>query len=98
MGKSSIGNPCTKVCTFDTAGVCRGCFRTRAEARGWKRLSDAEKEAVNRRVRPLIAASDKSGGKGGAKRLRKLDKKIRKLEKKLEAFRAERRAIAADAT
>lgn len=99
MAKRSTGNPCNKVCAFDAAGLCRGCFRTRSEVRGWKHLSDAEKEAVNRRVRPLMAeASDRRGGKGKPKRLRKLDRKIAKLEKKLEALREERRALGADAT
>lgn len=90
MDKRTTGNPCIKVCKFDSAGVCRGCLRTTDETRSWKRLSDAEKDAVNRRVRPLIAAA----GKGNPKRLRKLDKKIAKLEEKLAALRAERLAVA----
>lgn len=83
-------DPCVKICKFDSAGLCRGCFRTRAEVRGWKRLSDADRRAILARVRPLMDAA----GKGGGKRRRKLDKKIAKLEKKLEALRAERGALA----
>ena len=88
MPKRATKNPCIKVCKFDSAGVCRGCFRTTEEARSWKRLTDAEKQAVNRRVLPLIAVR---GGEG-AKRLRKLDRKIAKLEKRLTELRAERLA------
>lgn len=92
MGKRSVENPCIKVCAFDAAGVCRGCFRTRTEARAWKGLSDPEKEAINRRVRPLMSA------RKGGKRLRKIDRRIRKLEAKLEALRAERLALVPGAT
>ncbi|HYH39997.1 MAG TPA: DUF1289 domain-containing protein [Azospirillum sp.] len=91
MGKNTTENPCVKACSFDKADLCRACFRTLEEARHWKRLSDGEKEAINRRVRPLMGA----GGKGGRKRLRKLDRKIAKLEKKLATLRAEREAAGA---
>lgn len=88
MSERATKNPCIKVCKFDADGVCRGCFRTTEEARSWKRLSDDEKAAVNRRVLPRIAAC----GKGGGKRLRKLDRKIAKLEKRLLDLRAKRLA------
>lgn len=91
MGKNTTDNPCVKACSFDAADLCRACFRTLDEARRWKRLSDGEKEAVNRRVRPLMDA----GGRGGRKRLRKLDRRIAKLEKRLAALRAEREAAGA---
>ncbi|WP_431855532.1 DUF1289 domain-containing protein [Azospirillum sp.] len=90
MGKNTTDNPCVKACSFDGEELCRACFRTLEEARHWKRLSDGEKEAINRRVAPLMAG----GGKGGRKRLRKLDRKIAKLERKLAALRAEREAAA----
>jgi len=90
MPDRSIKDPCVKVCKFDAAGLCRGCFRTRAEVRGWKRLPDDDRRAILARVRPLM---DAAAGKGGGKRRRKLDKKIAKLEKKLEALRAERGAL-----
>ncbi len=88
MGKAETQNPCTKVCRFD-AGECVGCFRTKAEVKGWKRLSDEEKAAINERIRMRGGAV----GKGGLKRRKKLDKKIRKLEAKLDALRAKREAI-----
>ncbi|PWC53081.1 DUF1289 domain-containing protein [Azospirillum sp. TSO22-1] len=90
MGKNTTDNPCVKACSFDAADLCRACFRTLDEARRWKRLPDGEKEAVNAHVRPLMDA----GGKGGRKRLRKLDRKIARLEEKLAALRAEREAAA----
>ncbi len=90
MGKRATENPCIKACKFGSTSVCDACFRTLEEARAWKRLSDAEKETVNRRVQPLMAAA----GKGSGKRLRKIDKKIAKLEAKLAALRAERQAAA----
>lgn len=88
MGKAETRNPCTKVCRFD-GGECVGCFRTKAEVKGWKRLSDEEKAAINERIRARGGAV----GKGGLKRRKKLDKKIRKLEAKLDALRAKREAI-----
>jgi len=82
-------NPCDGTCRFDAAGECLGCHRTKPEVKGWKRLSDAAKAAINQRLRTRDAAT-----KPGAKRLRKLDKKIAKLEAKLGALRAEREALA----
>lgn len=88
MSKADTRNPCTKVCRFDAVGECIGCFRTKAEVKGWKRLSDEAKAAINERIRARGGAI----GKGGLKRRRKLDKKIRKLEAKLDALRAKRAA------
>ena len=88
MGKGETKNPCTKVCRFDAAGECLGCFRTKAEVKRWKHLPDEAKAAINQRIQVR-------GGtvtKGVAKRRKKLDKKIRKLEAKLDALRAERAA------
>lgn len=40
-------NPCTGVCRIDkSTGLCRGCWRTRAEIKGWKRLSEADRDGV----------------------------------------------------
>ncbi|WP_035692152.1 DUF1289 domain-containing protein [Azospirillum halopraeferens] len=49
MAKHDTGNPCTGVCRFDAAGLCRGCLRSRPEVRTWKRLDDDAKAAINRR-------------------------------------------------
>lgn len=93
-------NPCIGLCRFGGQGACLGCHRTKAEVKGWKRLSDAAKAAINERIRERIrqgtpqvpvAAAD---GKAPRKRLRKLDRKIGKLEAKLAALRAERDAMA----
>ncbi|MBY6261115.1 DUF1289 domain-containing protein [Azospirillum sp. 412522] len=80
------------LCRFGGDGACLGCHRSKAEVKGWKRLSDAAKAAVNDRIRQGIQAG--SAGKGASKRLRKLDRKIGKLEAKLAALRAERERAA----
>ncbi|ALG72910.1 hypothetical protein AL072_18295 [Azospirillum thiophilum] len=56
--------------------------------KGWKRLPDEAKAAINGRIR-----AERIAAKPPRKRLRKLGKKIRKLETKLEALRAEREAL-----
>ncbi|MDF3933498.1 DUF1289 domain-containing protein [Pseudomonas citronellolis] len=38
-------DPCIKVCEFDD-GVCRGCGRSRAEIKAWKRLDKGERQVV----------------------------------------------------
>ncbi|AWU96558.1 DUF1289 domain-containing protein [Azospirillum ramasamyi] len=91
------GNPCIGLCRFGGQEACLGCHRTKAEVKGWKKLSDAAKAAINQRIRqeagqaPPVKGAD---GKAPRKRLRKLDRKIGKLEAKLAALRAERDAIA----
>lgn len=92
------GNPCIGLCRFGGQGACLGCHRTKAEVKGWKRLSDAAKAAVNERIRQgmqaVTAAATATDVKAPRKRLRKLDRKIGKLETKLAALRAERDAMA----
>jgi predicted Fe-S protein YdhL (DUF1289 family) len=86
-------SPCVKVCKFSSsgdAGVCLACFRTRYEVRRWKRLPDAERGAINQRVRPLMG--DSKARKEG-KRLRKIEKRIAKLEKRLRKLAKERQAL-----
>ncbi|AWB06947.1 DUF1289 domain-containing protein (plasmid) [Azospirillum humicireducens] len=84
------------LCRFGGQGACLGCHRTKAEVKGWKRLSAAAKAAINERIRqgtqevPVAARN----GKAPRKRLRKLERKIGKLEAKLAALRAERDAMA----
>lgn len=91
--RADTRNPCDGTCRFDPAGECRGCHRTKPEVKGWKRLSDAAKAAINQRLRARHAPP-KSSAKPGAKRLRKLDRKIGKLEARLDALRAERESLA----
>ncbi|HYC03039.1 MAG TPA: DUF1289 domain-containing protein [Azospirillaceae bacterium] len=82
------GNPCIGVCRFDAAGACKGCFRTKAETRRWRRMDAEERAAINRRVRPLMAFVATVKGPS-PKRARKLAKRIARLEAKLERLRAE---------
>ena len=94
-------NPCIGLCRFGGDGACLGCHRTKEEVKGWKRLSDAAKAAINDRIaqggrqagRQAVQA-DPAEGKAPRKRLRKLDRKIGKLESKLAALRAERDRVA----
>ncbi|WP_434621697.1 DUF1289 domain-containing protein [Azospirillum sp. B2RO_4] len=89
-------NPCIGLCRFGGDGACLGCHRTKAEVKGWKRLSDAAKMAINDRIAQLgrKAQADPAEGKAQRKRLRKLDRKIGKLESKLAALRVERDCVA----
>ncbi len=102
-GKSKDGlgratdNPCIGLCRFGGDGACLGCHRTKAEVKGWKRLSNAAKAAINDRIAKggrLAVQADSAEGKTPRKRLRKLDRKIDKLESKLAALRAERERVA----
>ncbi|SMH33140.1 DUF1289 domain-containing protein [Azospirillum agricola] len=97
MSSKDTRNPCTGLCRFDAEGACRGCRRTKAEVKGWKRLSDPDKTAINRRIRAQTAAkgpdAKERDAKGRDKRLRKLDRKIGKLAARLDALRAERAAL-----
>ncbi|KAA0680008.1 DUF1289 domain-containing protein [Roseomonas genomospecies 6] len=90
MDAMDTRNPCTKLCRYDAADRCLGCFRTRAEVKHWKRLPDETKAAINAR----IAARGGTVSKKDGKRAKKLDKKIRKLEAKLAALRARRSDLA----
>ncbi|ACI99625.1 DUF1289 domain-containing protein [Rhodospirillum centenum] len=90
-----VENPCVKLCKFDARGMCLGCFRDKAEVKGWKRLGEAERSAVLERIRPLVAlhpAGKDSAGRRGKerKRLKKLDRRIARLERKLAEARSER--------
>lgn len=89
-------NPCIGLCRFGGDGACLGCHRTKAEVKGWKRLCDAAKAAINDRIAngSRQAQADPVEGKAPRKRLRKLDRKIGKLESKLAALRAERDRMA----
>ncbi|AWK85811.1 DUF1289 domain-containing protein [Azospirillum thermophilum] len=89
-------NPCIKLCRFDAAGTCLGCRRTRAEVKGWKRLPEDVRAAINDRIRTAgVTGPPQRKRKDEAKRLRKLARKIAKLEAKLTALRAERDGLEA---
>lgn len=92
MAKSDAGSPCIKLCKFDDAGTCLGCYRTRTEVRHWKRLGNGARAAILARVAPMIERL--RAGNASPKRMRKLDRKIRKLEKKLGKLRRERADLA----
>ncbi|MGF7177621.1 DUF1289 domain-containing protein [Azospirillum doebereinerae] len=91
MSTKDTRNPCIGACRFGADAECRGCHRTKAEVKGWKRLSDGEKAAINHRIQAQAALETKPSD---GKRLRKLDRKIRKLEAKLSALKAERETSA----
>ena len=45
--REEIESPCVKICVLHPeAGICLGCYRTRAEIAGWSRLSREERRAV----------------------------------------------------
>ncbi len=41
-GPNRPASPCTKVCTLDERGFCRGCLRTGEEIARWTAMSAAE--------------------------------------------------------
>lgn len=95
--KMDSRNPCIGLCRFGGDGACLGCHRTKAEVKGWKRLGNVAKAAINDRIRAGIGTTPQQGGEAGPveektprKRLRKLDRKIGKLEAKLALLRGER--------
>ncbi|HSF49066.1 MAG TPA: DUF1289 domain-containing protein [Burkholderiales bacterium] len=46
-----IPSPCIKVCVLDEElGLCRGCLRTLDEIARWGNASNAEREAILKRV------------------------------------------------
>jgi predicted Fe-S protein YdhL (DUF1289 family) len=51
MGELKIKNPCMDHCKFNSDEICKGCGRTRTEVKRWKKLSDEDRDAINRRVR-----------------------------------------------
>ncbi len=45
--REEIESPCVKVCVLHPeAGICLGCYRTRAEIAGWSRLTREARRAV----------------------------------------------------
>lgn len=102
MALHDTRNPCTKICRFHN-GTCIGCLRSRDEVKGWKRLSDSEKSAINARITALGGPVTKAGKKGteqAAKLLKKQERKgrqlarrIRKLERKLARLRQRQQAL-----
>ncbi|MCR5867876.1 DUF1289 domain-containing protein [Aquincola sp. J276] len=61
-------NPCVSLCKLDDDGQCRGCGRSRAEIKGWKRLHDEQRHDINMR---LLANQRKPVRKRLLKALRK---------------------------
>lgn len=43
-------SPCIKVCQLDRDDRCYGCGRTRGEIARWSRMTDDERQQVNRRL------------------------------------------------
>ena len=40
--RDEIDSPCQKICVIhEGAGICIGCYRTRAEIAGWSRMTPA---------------------------------------------------------
>ncbi|WDD92748.1 DUF1289 domain-containing protein [Burkholderia sp. FERM BP-3421] len=48
-----LKSPCIDVCAFDgKSGLCIGCFRTRDEIRGWKKMTGHRRHQIlNERAR-----------------------------------------------
>lgn len=55
-------NPCIDDCEFKKK-VCKGCGRTKAEEKGWKKMTAQEKHAVWLRILDSHARPDKKKGR-----------------------------------
>ncbi|MEC5409429.1 DUF1289 domain-containing protein [Paraburkholderia sp. MPAMCS5] len=43
----AVKSPCIDLCAFDgKTGFCTGCYRTRDEARGWKKMTDHRRHQI----------------------------------------------------
>ncbi len=61
-GTEPVPSPCVSVCRMAPAsGLCEGCLRTLDEIAGWRRMDDAGRRAVWRRI-----ARRAEGGAGAA--------------------------------
>ncbi|MFT8242863.1 DUF1289 domain-containing protein [Roseomonas sp. BN140053] len=57
----TLENPCTGYCRFDPAtGWCRGCARSRADCRNWKRRPDT-RPGILGRLRARLRAMRQAG-------------------------------------
>lgn len=48
MSVAAPVSPCINICSLDSEGYCRGCFRTRDEIAGWIRMGAEQQWAVVR--------------------------------------------------
>lgn len=56
---SAVPSPCVNVCRLDPgSGLCQGCLRNLDEIARWGSASDAERQAILRRVARRRAAPD----------------------------------------
>ncbi len=42
----TIPSPCVSICLLDKQDICRGCYRSGEEIRGWIMMSDVERLEV----------------------------------------------------
>lgn len=56
-------SPCTKICSLDERGYCRGCLRTGAEIARWMSMSAAEQWRV---MAELERRRERAQGEGTA--------------------------------
>ncbi|WP_269791441.1 CoA pyrophosphatase [Stenotrophomonas sp. Iso1] len=51
-----VSSPCIGLCALDSAGYCRGCWRTGDEIGSWMRMSDSERRRLMEQVLPVRAS------------------------------------------
>jgi predicted Fe-S protein YdhL (DUF1289 family) len=97
----AIKSPCIGVCVFDkTTGFCTACYRTKEEAKSWKRMEDIEREEIlgvselRRKVlkQSKQAKKDKSQEKGKKDENLKKDRKKKKEKKKAKKKQKQKNA------
>ncbi|WP_084148920.1 DUF1289 domain-containing protein [Terasakiella pusilla] len=57
MTEATVASPCTNVCRLNPEGICKGCFRTRAEIVGWRAANDDERRVIVEAASARKAAS-----------------------------------------
>jgi predicted Fe-S protein YdhL (DUF1289 family) len=51
-------SPCVKICRLDARNVCEGCGRSAREIRLWTSYTDAERDAIMKRLASDVSGSD----------------------------------------
>lgn len=43
-------SPCVGVCKYNKQGLCKGCYRSKAEIKAYKKMAAAERRALHERM------------------------------------------------
>ncbi|WP_338062633.1 DUF1289 domain-containing protein, partial [Stenotrophomonas humi] len=54
--RNAVPSPCIGLCSLDSQGYCRGCWRTGGEIGSWMRMNDSERRRLMEQVLPERAS------------------------------------------